>query len=86
MKEKVKNFIPELADIKIISEYEFHELHGFTFVFKNEFFQVKDQISSASIAPIGIIYDENDEYYFAPLADEVNVNPIVKSYLKFKND
>ncbi|WP_432645303.1 hypothetical protein [Methanobrevibacter sp.] len=83
MKENVKKFISDMSNIKIITEYEFHELYGLTFVFKSEFFQVKSQISSVSIMPIGIIYDENNEYYFAPLVDDVDVNQVVKNYLEF---
>lgn len=81
----MKNFISDIANFKESSEYDFYEICGFTFVFKSEFLQVKNQISSASITPIGIIYDENEEYYFAPLADDVNVDNIVKNYLK-END
>lgn len=83
MKEEVKKFISDISNIEIINEYEFHELCGLTFVCKSEFFQVKNQISSASITHIGIIYTENNEYYFAPLSDDINVDQVVKNYLKF---
>lgn len=85
MKENIKSFILDIANIKEIIEYDFYETCGFTFVFKSEFLKVKNQINSATIAPIGIIYYENEEYYFAPLANDVNVDIIVKNYLKFKN-
>ena len=78
MKEEIKDLILEMTDIKEISEYEFHNLCGFTFVFKREFLQFRDDISSASIAPVGIIYDENEEYYFAPFAEDVNVKEIIE--------
>lgn len=81
MKEEIKDLILEMTDIKEISEYEFHDLYGFTFVFKREFLQFRDDISSASIAPVGIIYDENEEYYFAPFAEDVNVKEIIENYL-----
>ncbi|MCI6994999.1 hypothetical protein [uncultured Methanobrevibacter sp.] len=81
MKEEIKDLILEMTDIKEISEYEFHDLCGFTFVFKREFLQFRDDISSASIAPVGIIYDENEEYYFAPFAEDVNVKEIIENYL-----
>lgn len=85
MKEKIKDLVLDMEDIEVIGKYEFQEIHGFTFVFKSEFIRIKDQISSASIKPIGIIYDENEDIYFAPLVDNADISSIIKSYLESKN-
>ena len=64
--------------------YEFRELYGFTFVFENTTVYFKDTIASADIKPVGIIYTENDDYYFAPLIDNPeNLKKIIKEYVKF---
>ena len=43
---------------------------------------IKGRISSASIAPVGIIYEENGQYYLAPLDEAVNINETVKEYVE----
>ena len=66
------------------SFYEFRELYGFTFVFENTTVYFKDTIASADIKPVGIIYEENEDYYFAPLTDKPeNLKKIIKEYVKF---
>ena len=46
----MKKLISEFK-INEISEYEFREVCGFTFVFKTEILEINDQIGSASITP-----------------------------------
>ena len=65
------------------SFYEFKELYGFTFVFENTTVYFKDTIASADIKPVGIIYAENDDYYFAPFDKAENLKKIIKEYVKF---
>lgn len=60
---------------------EFKKAYGFTFVFKKRIITFHDHIS-AEIKPLGIIYDENGEYYFAPLYRSVNINQVVYEYVK----
>ena len=60
---------------------EFKKLYGFTFVFKKRIIAFHCNISSAEIRPLGIIYDENGEYYFAPLEGPVNVSDVVCAYV-----
>lgn len=60
---------------------EFKELYGFTFVFKKKVITFRNNIS-AEIKPLGIIYDENGEYYFAPLYRRVNINQVVREYVE----
>ena len=82
MEDSIKKFIEDLFDITIIDRYSFRRLYGLTFVFKKQAFFMNDRLSSAEIKPVAIIYEENDEYYLAPLdvTDEIEV--IVKEYVK----
>lgn len=64
------------------SEIEFKKLYGFTFVFEKNTVTINDNIASAEIKPVGIIYEENDEYYFAPLDAVNNINVIVEEFAK----
>ena len=82
MDERVQDFVEDIFDFKIDTEYHFRTLHGLTFVFKSEIATVRDNVSSASIIPMGIIYRENDEYYFAPLDETYQINEIVKEFVE----
>ncbi len=82
MDEHIKSIAEMLFDIDEITEYIFHEICGLTFVFKSEMLLMKSRISSASIIPVGIIYEENGEYYLAPLYDTINIDEIIKSYVE----
>ena len=68
--------------LKINTEYIFKKIHGFTFVFKEEILAIKNQIASGEIKPIGIIYEENGEYYFAPLDEVDDIKPIIKIFVE----
>ena len=63
-------------------EIEFRKINGFTFVFESKITSLNDKISSGEIKPLGIIYRQNKDYYFAPLDDKANVKEIVEKYLK----
>ena len=43
---------------------------------------IKDKISAYEIIPIGIIYTENDEYYFAPLDRVDYIDDVIEEYVK----
>lgn len=79
------NILDELMDIFEIrqdTEIGFKEIYGFIFVFMTKFTRFNDEITSAEIEPAGIIYKENDEYYFAPLDEAENIHEIVKEYVR----
>lgn len=82
MENEIKNFINDIFDIDQRIEYYFHEIYGFTFVIKEEFSVIRGQVSSAQLEPIGIIYEENGNYYFAPLCGIDNFNEVIKEYVK----
>ena len=83
MKEKIEEFIEDLFTIDHESHYRFKSLYGFTFVFRETIFEFHGKISSAEIRPVGIIYEENDEFYFAPLDEIDKIEPIVKEFIDF---
>ena len=82
MEDRIKNFVYDAFEIEINSEYQFKKLYGLTFVFKNEMAIIKNRLSSNSLTPVGIIYEENDEYYFAPLDKRVSLNDVVREYVE----
>lgn len=76
--------IEEIFKFNQITNIEFKELYGFTFVFKTRTIMFHDKVSSFEINPIGIIYNENEEYYFAPLYHSFDLKAIVKEYVENK--
>lgn len=78
----MEKFICETIGLKKIDTYHFKKLCGLTFVFKSEVTSIKDNLTSAEISPVGIIYEENGEYYFAPLHHTDEIDEIVKEYVE----
>ena len=83
MKDELEEFIKELVNLEEYSEYGFRKCCGLTFVFKSTFFRFHEKISSAEIRPVGIIYEENDEIYFAPLDEVDEIEPIVEEFVNY---
>ena len=82
MDKNIKNFIHKAFNFDVIVEYNFRRLYGFTFAFKSEFIRMRNQLTSASITPVGIIYEENGEFYMAPLYDDIEIEEVIKSYVE----
>lgn len=82
MDKYIKQLIGDILNINITNEYLFHEIYGFTFVFRRDFTVINDQLSSAEIEPVGIIYEENGEYYYAPLHVGEEIEPIMKEFVR----
>lgn len=81
MKYDVEKFITDLFKIDKHENFEFKTLYGFTFVFKRTIFVMNGNISSAELSPAGIIFEENDEIYFAPLDETIKIEAIVKEFV-----
>ncbi len=64
------------------TEFKFKDSYGFTFVFEENILRINEKISSAELKPVGIIYEENDEYYFAPLDEVGNIKAIINEFMK----
>ena len=82
MKYKILEDLDDFIDMNLESTFEFKKVCGFTFVFVKNILTIRDSIASAEIRPAGIIYEENDEYYFAPLYDVDNIEAIIKEFVK----
>ncbi|WP_405309285.1 hypothetical protein [Methanobrevibacter sp.] len=64
------------------TEFKFKDSYGFTFVFEENILSINEKISSAELKPVGIIYEENDEYYFAPLDEVGDIKAIINEFMK----
>ncbi len=82
MSDNVFDEIEKIFDIRQDKSIEFKSLYGFTFVFKKRIIFFRDEPISAEISPLGVIYDENGEYYFAPIHRSVNISEVVKEFVK----
>lgn len=82
MDEGIKKFLDEVLNLERKREYHFRNAYGLTFAFKSEITHMGKNITSASIVPVGIIYEENDEYIFAPLYGKVKINEVIAEYVK----
>ena len=82
MDSDAKKFIDDILNIKENNEYQFREVCGLTFVFKRGIILINNQISSGEIKPIAIIYEENGQYYLAPLDVVDEINEVVKQFVK----
>ena len=78
----MEKFICETLGLKRIDKYHFKKICGLTFVFKSEVTSLRDHLTSAEISPVGIIYEENGEYYLAPLHHTVEIDEIVKEFVE----
>ena len=82
MKDDFEKFIEDMFKIDKHENFEFKTLYGFTFVYKRTIYLVGGNLSSAEISPAGIIFEENDEIYFAPLDETIKIETIVKEFVE----
>lgn len=78
----MKDEIFETFQINETTAYEFREICGFTFAFKTRILTMRERVTSAEIRPAGIFYEENGEFYLAPIDETVNIEQIVEEYVK----
>lgn len=74
--------LKKLFKIDETQEYEFRKLYGFTFAFMRKIVYLDNRLTFSEIKPVGIIYEENGEYYFAPLDKVVDITAVVKEFVK----
>ena len=82
MSDDIFDELREIFEISQDVKIEFKEIYGLTFAFESKINIMRNSIVSTEIAPLGIIYKENDEYYFAPLDEVENIDEIIKEYVK----
>ncbi len=82
MDKHVKEFLGKMFELKMKNKYLFRKLYGLTFVFRRDIVYLNDYMSSGEILPVGIIYEENGEYYFARLDSKDDIEGIVEEFVK----
>ena len=82
MSDDIIRDLQNIFEIKEENYYEFKEVYGLTFVFQTKIHHIKGILSSAEIRPLGIIYTENEEFYFVPLDRVKNLPEIIEEYVK----
>lgn len=82
MSDDIIRDLQNIFEIKEETYYEFKEVYGLTFVFQTKIHHVQEVLSSAEIRPLGIIYTENEEFYFVPLDRVKNLPEIIEEYVK----
>ena len=81
MDRHIKEITEDFIEIDEISEYLFSEVCGFTFVFRKKVYSINDEIASGEIKPLAIIYEENGEYYLAPIDVVDEIEEVVKEFV-----
>ena len=81
MKDEIMEFLKEGFNFDEITEFHFREICGFTFVIKKSFLKLKERYASAEVKTVGIIFEENGEYYFAPLDKHSKKEQIIKEFV-----
>lgn len=82
MDSQINRFIEDIFKIKVINEYQFRKVCGFTFAFKIESLIINNQLTSSEIKPVAIIYEENGQYWLAPLDVVDEIEEVVKQFVK----
>ena len=82
MKDDFEKFIEDMFKIDKHENFEFKTLYGFTFVFQKWILTYGENYSSSEIKPVGIIYEENGEYYLAPLDETIEIDAIIKEFVR----
>ncbi len=81
MNDDIMKFVKDMFKFDETIEFHFREICGFTFVIKKSFLKLKDEVTSAEVKVAGIIFEENGEYYFAPLDKHSKKEQIIKEFV-----
>ncbi|MBQ2832843.1 hypothetical protein [Methanobrevibacter sp.] len=82
MDKEIKKIFDYIFNFNTTNEYLFHKLYGFTFVFRRDITTLNDKVTSAEILPVGIIYEENDEFCYAPLYGNDEIDEIIQEFVE----
>ena len=82
MSDDILDTIEKFFEFEYDIVYEFKVTYGLTFAFKTTTTIFKGKVTSVEIEPVGIIYEENDEYYFAPLDEVGDIKVIINEFMK----
>ena len=82
MKDEIVDFITGQFDIDAITTFEFREVCGFTFAFQKSILTYHEKYVSAELKRVAIIYEENGEFYLAPLDETTKIGAVVKEFVE----
>ncbi|KZX13245.1 hypothetical protein [Methanobrevibacter oralis] len=82
MNYKGKKILKDVFEITSKERISFREIFGLTFVFKTSKISYKNSHFNGEVKAIGIIYKENEDYFFAPFEKENNLDLIAKEYVE----
>lgn len=77
---EIEDILKDFLPLEEITEISFKKVCGFYFAYRTTDIIIKDEISSIQITPVAIIYEENGEFYLAPIDGEDKIEEIVKSF------
>lgn len=80
--KKVEKIVKDIFNIKEIEDIEFKKIYGLYLAFKTKYIFIHDEISSAEMFPLAIIYKENDDYYLAPLDESEKIKDITEKFVE----
>ena len=80
--KNIEEFIKDFIDLKEIKKIDFKKVCGFYFAIQTTHITIKNEISSSEIKPIAIIYEENDQYYLAPIGELDEMEEVVKNFVE----
>ena len=78
----IEDLIKEFTGMTVINEIDSKKVCGFYFAIKTQQVMIKNEISSSEIKPVAIIYEENDQYYLAPIDDACKTEEVVKNFVE----
>lgn len=78
----VEKLIKEFIDMDEIEEIDFKKVCGFYFAAKTTHTIINKEITSSEIKPVAIIYEENGQYYLAPIGDADEMEEVVKNFVE----
>lgn len=82
MKDEINEFLKDHFGIEDRTTIEFREFFGFTFAIEKSVYIFQGRYTSAEIKPVAIIYEENGEFYLAPLDKTTKIDTIVKEFVE----
>ena len=82
MNDEIMELVKNILNFDETVEFHFREIYGFTFVIKKSFLKLNKKVTSAEVKVAGIIFEENGEYYFAPLDKHSKKEQIIKEFVE----
>ena len=82
MNDEIMELVKNILNFDETVEFHFREIYGFTFVIKKSFLKLNEKVTSAEVKVAGIIFEENGEYYLAPIDVIDEIEQVVKEFVE----